>query len=347
MRVICKISGIEFFSSPHFKQEQTVVDLHPIFRLSRKELLNKAKKYGHGDFNHEEEKLIFLALLNATDAVEWEMPATPDISIVSKNLEQVFKLVSWYDTVGGDHLKLPKLRVGIYNCYLDNIAIFISTWYEVRKEWMSYSSRRLLAKVLEDREAVLERLIHSPRATEDYSKRLASWAMDAGKVPLDRKEEWTKIFCTSPDTKALSLDLDELLDLQDHMEKELYNVTAPGHGSGSIFSAKVLEHVHKLVKIREGGFLGLLGGKVGGPQGTYELYLEEEDFSSDEAIESMKDKLSSEIQKYAILAPGTDEPRKEDYPGKLADWIRAKASWALGNSARGKLEKLKSLSSRA
>ena len=303
MRVICRISGMEGFSFPHFKNEQTVVDLHPIFRLSRKELLSKAKKYGYGEYDAEEEKLIFLALLHATEAVEWELPAQPDVITVHKNLEQMFKLVTWYDMVGGDHLKLPKLRVGIYNQKLENINVFITTWYEVRQEWMSYSSRKMLQQVLEDREAVLERLIHSPKATEDYAKRLAGWAMVAGKVHQDRVEEWTKIFCTKPDDHALSLDLDELLDMRDHMITELYAVTAAGGGTGSIFSAKVLEHLHKLVKIREGGLLGLLGAKVGGPSGTYQMYLEDEDLSSDEAIESMKGSWKQRYRSISIWRP--------------------------------------------
>ncbi|MDE1919030.1 MAG: hypothetical protein KGH96_23565, partial [Sphingomonadales bacterium] len=113
MIVKCYISGILIKSGDEFKNEPTVIDTHPIFKVSVRSLLARAKRWGLGGYSAQEEKLLFLALLNSTNAVEWEVPATPSEQVVKKNLESMFKLVAWYDKVitEGSMIKLPKLRV--------------------------------------------------------------------------------------------------------------------------------------------------------------------------------------------------------------------------------------------
>jgi hypothetical protein len=357
VKLLCKISGVEYQSSTYFDNEPIFPDTHPVFRLPARTLLAKAKKWGSGNYSEQEEKLLFLSLLNATGAVIWEVPAEPEHQTVLKNMESVFKLLAWYTEVSAGTLKLPVYRVSSYNYTLSNIGTFVSSWYEVRKAWMSPGSRKLLEDILEQREFMLTKLIHSQKGqnTEAYAKRLASWAMDAGRVedtpeyPQKRKI-WTDLFLLKLGSSELfSCDLDELLDLRDHMEKELYAVGSIGAGYGSLYSSKVLEHLEKLVTQRKGGYIAYLGGEVGGAAGTFSISSQEEVESSWEL--EAEGRSSSEtgeeiLRLEKLLADSgcpSSYPKKENYPGKLSDWIRANASWTLNSESREKLAFLRGL----
>jgi hypothetical protein len=326
MRLVCKISGEEFFSSEDFKQHNALVSFHPIFYLTKRQLLATSKRYGQGGYSAKEEKLLFLAMLNSIEAVEWLVPADPDMQTIGKYTEQVYKLLAWYEAVSAHGLKLPKLRVTEYNYNLHNIGGFIQAWYEVRQEWMAPKLKAALADLMEAREYRLHKLIHSAKSTDAYAKRLATWAMDAANVPEDRREEWVEILSTPATEKAFSLDLLELQDLKDHMERELYAVGNINKGSGSIYSAKVLEHLQKLLSLREGGMLSLLGGTTGNKTAVFTLKTETQTFTEEDAAV-----LRTKIASYGSTEV---EPKKEDYPGKLVDYLRAKAAWTLAKSAR-------------
>lgn len=336
MHILCPISGEDFFSSMDFKNEPAITTPHPIFSLPPRSLLAKAKKYGNQRYTEKEEKLLFLALLNSTEAVEWEVPGSPTPQVVSKNLDTLFKLVAWFQEVKGYSLTLPKMRVSLLNNSLENINIFISAWYEIRQEWMSQSSRKLLADVIEHREQLLDKLIHSPRSTEQYAKKLISWALIAANVPKDRWEEWTHIFCLKLNEEALTADLDELLDMRDLFERELYKKGVGVHsGGGSLYSHKTLEHLQKLVKIKEGGLLGLLGAEVGGPGNTFSFLTHTN--IAPEKEESRKKEL---VEFIATKNAPASEPLKKEYEGRISDWIRAKAAWVLVKAAKEELFQL-------
>lgn len=337
MKLICPISGIEFFSSEHFKDEKLLTDTHPIFHLSYEKLLAKAGKaihFGKEVYSPEEEKLLFLALLNCTNAVEWNHIADPHISTIKKHFYSLFKTVSWYKSVDGEGLKLPHFRVTEETYTLENIGVFIYTWYEIRQEWMAPSHRKLLQDILEQREYALAKLVHSVKKTEQYAGRLASWAMDAAEVPKERREEWTALMKLQTDNEILTADKFELEDLMDWMQSHLYSEGGVGHSAGIKGDAagKVLALVDRIMKVREGGRIGLLTSSVHGPANTFRIKID--------SIETSEDTEEAGIQlqklQAQLLASGAtlEEPRREDYRSDIKGWIRARANWILTASLR-------------
>jgi hypothetical protein len=344
MRVLCKISGLEFFSSDHFKTDSKLIDYHPIFKLPVRTLLSRAKKYGEMKYSDEEETLLFLALLNSTNAITWNIQAQPTVPTVKKHLESVFKLVSWYSSIDSSVVKFPNYRVTENNYTLDNIGIFITSLYEIRNEWRSPASRKLLQDVLEDREFRLNKLIHSShRNPTTYASILASWAMDAAEVKNtkeypDKREVWISLFKLNPDKDLFSADLDELLDLQDHMQKCLYSVGSVGNGAGTQYSAEVLTHLHNLVEMRKGGMLTYLGGYDAIPSNTFSV-LPETSYTS-YTTENLKDREQELVKQLQDAGAPLTLPiaTAPEYIGKLSTYVRARAAWVVTTKLREELE---------
>ena len=243
----------------------------------------------------------------------------------------MFKMLSWYSVVDSTTLKLPRIRVTPYNYTLDNVGVYIKNWYDIRQDWQATGSmsRKLLDDLKENREFILHKMIHSLKSTDQLAKRLADWAMIEAKVHPDRIAEWTVIINTKAGEDALSLDLDELQDLDDHMRRHLY-----GEGkTGTEFSAKLLEHLDKLVKIRLGGRLALLGGELSSPSESFQIK-----FDKMESGEEIAGEIEQLEQRLAASNSPSIEPHKENYPNRLSDYIRARAAWVLAADLRADLE---------
>lgn len=365
MKVICKISGIEFFSSEEFQNDHVLKDLHPIFKLPTRTILSKAKRYGDKKYSDREETLLFLSLLNTSKLVEWETAANPSISIVKQYLEPLFKLVAWVSEIETSSIEFPKYRVTRQNTTLDNISSFITALYEVRNEWRSPSSRKLLQDILENREIRLHKLIHSSsRNPTIYAGILASWAMDATNVVdtpkhPNRREVWSNLFKLQPDKDLFDCDLDELLSLQSHMETHLY---APNSQViGTAYSAEVLKHLNVLVEMRKHGLFAFLE-----PSQTFsilsEVSFEEVEnekkkvynspyFHIDENENSHENKPNSWKQREQVILSKLAEMKAPDtlpvasnpeYVGKLSTYLRAKSAWLLSTDLRKELKHVRS-----
>lgn len=334
MKCYCQISGVEFFSSEDFKEENTVQTYHPIFLLPARSLLAKAQKFGKFLYSEREEKLLFLALLHATEAVKWEVPAAPTEQTVKKNMESVFKLLAWYEKISQGSLRFPELRVTAYNYTLDNIGVFITSWYECRKEYMAPESRRLLAAVLEEREYKLTRLINSPRDTFAFAGKLWDWAKVAADISdPGQLEEWGRLFTLNLNNGLLAcseLENKEIEDMRDWMQEHLYATGSIGAGSGSSYSAKVLEHTHKLVNLSRGGMTGYLSSELGGPQNTFQLLVEADTSDGVEKLQELEAELvrKSEEKKVSLhILQSFSQPDRINYKGRLSDWIRDNSTW--------------------
>src|ERR1700749_4012121 len=109
MKCWCGISGRSFFADDTFQNEPEIIYKHPIFSLSSRSLLARARKWGRSKYSEEEEKLLFLALLDKTNSVSWEVPANPSPATVKKHMEALFTLILWYSDVNSESLKLPHL----------------------------------------------------------------------------------------------------------------------------------------------------------------------------------------------------------------------------------------------
>lgn len=318
MKCWCPISGRSFLADDTFQNEPEVPYLHPIFSLTNRSLLARARKWGKGNYSIEDEKLLFLALLNKTNSVAWEVPANPHPSTVKKYMESIFKLIIWYSEVDSNSLKLPHLRVSAYHNDLSNIGSFISAVYEVRKEWMEPAIRRIQDQLLEVREQKLYKAIHSRKTTEEYSKQLADYAVIAAQIPESKIPCWTEIITTPLDHSIFTLDPYEVSLLINWIHKHLYK------GSGSIHSAKLLEHVNKLYSIQKEGMLTYLGGELKvDPRSTFQIKID--DMGDDDREEQVASLKELEDRLSASGAP-SEEPIRGKYLS-LLQWAKDMAKW--------------------
>jgi hypothetical protein len=353
MRCYCPISGRNYFSDNIFKDKwTTLIDPHPIFRVPIETLLPKAAvavRYGEKRFSEEEQTLIFLALLHSTGAVEWEVPANPSYSLVLKNLDPVLRVATWYYKVSSPSNQLPKMRVSEVNKNLDNIAIWIAAWYEARKEFNLPHSKKLLQDLNENIEYRINKLIHTPGTNTFQLMRngLAVWALNSAEVKgADKREEWRRILCLQSEEEIYREDLEELEDIFNWMRDHLYHPSSLGGGSGNLFSAKVLEHTDKIVKIKRGGRLGSISDSVGGPAGTFQMLSSasshEEKSMKVLELEEILSSSHSTLQSQGIPIP-TEEPKQSSFGGnKLAFW-KAKAAWRIIEPTLASIREIKTM----
>lgn len=312
MRVYCQYSGVEFDITGFGGTKLTYV--HPIFTAEPKWLLSRMGHWAAQKFTPEESKLLFLALLHATELVEFKATAHPDNNTVQMNMEPLARIMSWMIGINRVHLVMPKFVVQPDNRKLTNVRYWIENWYDARKQFEDGYSKYLLGRKLADKEQALERLIkNSQRTTEDYAGLLATWALQASSAPKGLYDYWRELFCLKglKVYAAKAIDLQELLE---HLEEHLEH--------GSIFAASTLKHVRTLVQKNKAGL-------------NYGLGITDEDL---EAIEGSPFSIvegtveEHNMQVIAASAP-EQEPKPLEY-GSRIQYLRAKAAWELAQKAR-------------
>lgn len=332
MKIKCRYSGIVFFSSSAFKDDPAVDDLHPIFRVPRRTLLAKSKNYGTGKYDIHEERLLFLALLNSTDAVTFEHPANPKHSLIRRNMEGLFRLVAWYDEVAPGTIKLPTFRVTEHSYTLESIGSFIRSWYEVRKEYFAPAARKAQLEHLEAREYMIHKLINSPhKKIENYASRLIAWALPAAEIyDPDLIEEYTALYTLKGDA-IFNADLDELIGMRNTLQKGLLTPGSHASGAGLSITLQVLHYAEKLVKTRaEGKYAAIIGND---PANSFTL------LSSSYA--QISDTVDLEQEENLILAQMKEmgmpeaEPNKMLYPSSQGmKWMMDMSAWRLTRQLR-------------
>lgn len=317
MKVFCRYSGVEFEVQGTFKHLHST-NFHPIFTLPLKELLTLSTDWFDGKTSKEENYLLFLALLRNTDLIDWKVPVhNMSYSTVQKYMEAMLKTATWVDAIGSKHvnrkhyivdpitevlieLPLPRWIINHTTNNLENVGVWLETWNNTKYEWMEHSKQRELRNSIVAREQLLLKQIqlHFDN-TENYSNRLANWAMDAANVPMEWRAAWTRLF----NLKGLSVyaekpfNLDRLLE---HMEDEL-PVT-----DSTTFSFYVLKHVRKLVAQNKKG--------IGSELGFDDIKIVDEN-----SIENKNRKI------VAASAPLV-EPVEKDYSNKFL-YLKAKAAF--------------------
>jgi hypothetical protein len=333
MLCYCPISGTNYRTDNFSGRWKGVVpQQHPIFSAPLDSLLQRSGDLVAGNLSPTENRLLFLALLFNTGQVSLEpgVCAEPSQQTILRNSEALIRFISWYDGVWKSRLFLPAIIIRHESRKIENIQHWLEAWNNAKETWENSKAARksLEAHWQEEteqqrKEAALSRLIHSAtKNPENYAGRLASWAMIAGKVPPDWREDWTKLFHLKglDIFQAKNIDLQELVD---HMEENLEVYHAP------IFSTTVLSHVRRLLRMNSAG-LGTwieTGDSTNGSGTPWSIL-------DDEVEEHNK---TVAISRYA---PPEGSPRPSDpgaYPNRLA-FLRAKAAWELQEARRVELE---------
>lgn len=300
-RIICGISDIPFTCS-HIpivlaNREYT----HPIFMLPQRKLLGLYSLYVKGNLTDIDAYLLFLALLNSTDAVEWVVPTkvtTSTPSIIASNIGQLVKVIWETNAIVHPSFKQPRFFIRSDTNSLDNIKVWIAAWQDnitlFKSGIDSISEHQKLIQV----EKKLAKIIFSPEAgNTKLASAVAEWADKAAAFPSAKREAWKLIIRKCYNLEAMfSTPKEDIVAIKNYCEENLE--------SGSI-------HFHNLMKTLRTGisnhndFLGLGSFDSTDKNCGYTLL----DTDNSIAESTMLDIIKSAPDK---------EPTASDYPNKLS-----------------------------
>lgn len=316
-KILCGISGIEF------KVEHCSIYLssreyaHPIFFIEQKKLLGLYSKYIHGELPEIDSYLLFLALLNSTDLIDWRVPASytsQTQSIIANNIDTLVKVVSHINAIKNPHFTCAKIVISPETKTLDNCKYWIQSWVDSYNDFLSGNKKRELLDDILAIESRLEHIIKDANKKEaKYAAVLADWADKAGSFPkfpvkyqntsIPCNEYWKLIIRKAVNTESIfSIPKSDIIELIEHCEDSIEH--------GSIYSHSLMSILRTGLE-KQNSFLGL--GDVDIKASTYRIL---------DAESSVED-----ANKLAMIdsAP-TEKPIESKYPSKIA-YLRAKLKY--------------------
>lgn len=323
MKILCAISGIEFqcehFPATLHSREAT----HPIFNIPQKKLISFVSKWSGNELTQTDSYLLFLALLDSTELINWKTPVhitTNTPSIVANNMEPLLHCIGKINIVK-DHTNLPQFVVNQDTKTLYNIRHWIEAWEVAIQDYKDGYRQADLNERLKRREQALERII---RANKNYPSKfagtLAEWAAQAGYFPefemefrgelITCSEYWKRIIKACVNEERIfnvpSSDLEELIS---HCEDNI------PHGTTYAFT---LMQLLRDGRNKQRNFLDL--GDIDISGSTFRI-LDADTSTQDANIKALIDS-----------AP-IDKPERKDYPSDFAH-LRAKVKWEMAQRYR-------------
>ena len=319
MKILCGLSSIEF-QCDHFPAYLHAREtFHPIFSIPQKKLISYTRKWAAGELTATDNYLLFLAILNSSDLVEFRVPAirTPFTdSIVAQNMESLVRTVIKLNTVTNPTVVFPRYVITPETKNLSNVKYWIENWHNSYQEFLDGYRAAHKSEKLSRRESALERMIKNPhKPISAYASQIADWAATAGSFPeglipspfsnlqISLSDYWKQIISRCANETALfSIPRTDLDDLLEHCEQ---NIPVGTIYSNALF--KILRHAIE----RQKNFLGL--GDLDISRSTYQI------------LESSDDAESANIRAMIDSAPES-EPNPDQYPTRFA-YLKAKLRW--------------------
>jgi hypothetical protein len=318
VKILCSLSGVEF-NAEHFPGTFYSRELsHPIFYLPQKRLLSYTAKWASNELTRTDSYLLFLALLNSSEQVEFRVPVFRNEhtdSLVALNMEPLVRTIIKLNAVRNPAITFPRFAITTETRYLSNVHHWIEAWQNAWQDFQdgyrsAHESRKLIT-----REAALQRMIKNPhKDIREYAAQLAEWAAVAGEFPsfltqspwnslkISCSDYWKAIIVRAAKNEFLhSVSAADLQELLDHCEDKIPAGTIYSH---ALF--KLLRHA----KERLTNYLGFGDVDI---RSTYTL------LDSSSTIES------ANIKAMVDSAPLT-QPRPEEYPNKFK-YLQAKLKW--------------------
>lgn len=225
MRLTCQYSKITFSTSAMLSTgvQAPVQCVHPVFYADLEYLSKLYDAWEEGKMKEvRDQRLLFLALLNATDHIDWYCAADPKAETVLQNMEDLFNHVMWMRDIMLPRLSLPRFAVNHSTCKLGNVKVWMETWTEIRSDFEKGYLSRAEEQRKARRQAALD--ILSERKIKDdtsktrhlaYLRTLADWAAVALKFPEPLASFWKQIIRCQSARAALDfrpVDVEELLE---------------------------------------------------------------------------------------------------------------------------------------
>jgi len=320
-RILCAKSGVQF-QVEHFPISFTMGELHhPIFDAPLKRLWKYYPKWQSAELGEVDSYLLFLALLNATELVEFRTAAMRTgntAQIVASNMQSLVSCIGRISGIKTPRFVLPRFVVSRDTATLGNVKHWIDIWDSQYADFVNGLAQQDLRTKLQKRESALERLIKNPSIKpERYAHLLAQWAAEAAAFPvfttnirgtiLPLSEYWKDLIikCYSS-IDIIQINRDDLVELIEHCEDNLEN-----YSMGSIFS-------HQLFSTLRGGLQTIDGFfSIGSP--TFSILSDNDDVGE------------SNLQLLINDAPAF-EPHRKDYPTEFA-YLKARMKWRLASAS--------------
>jgi hypothetical protein len=332
MQILCAISGLSFVCEHFPGQFHTRESVHPIFLLEQKKLISYMGKWSSGGLTPTDSYLLMLALLRSTELVDFRVPAwrtASTESIVSLSMEPLVRVLIKMNTISDVHSVFSRYAITPDTKDLSNLPDWIDNWMDCYKEHQDNYRHHLENRKLISREAALERLIKSPqKPISSYATQIAEWAAAAGKFPsgltlspktglqIPLSDYWKGLIVKCAKQEGLyGIPRADLTELLEHCECEI--------PLGSIFSQMLFDVLRKGIE-KQKNFLGF--GDLDLSSTTYVM---------------LSDSGNTEDANMKILIDSApeEEPRKEQYPSKIA-YIRARMKWDMKKKLGSSLEHL-------
>lgn len=319
MKLYCQYSGVNFNLPQLPTLKSTVLTVHPIFHMDKKALFKLYSDWADGLMESEtDRRLVFLAMLNSTDLIDWRATANPTDACVQANMPSLYYTTRWATAIQTPGFKLPKFAITNDTRKLENISHWLQVWENIRENFdISYRTTSQIEKQ-KTREEMLEKLIKSRGETGRFAGLLCQWAFDAASVPENIRDYWRQIL-TSKGINIFSIPSVDMAELVEHFEDSLAE-------HGSIYSYTFLSYIRSLQKQIVTG----LGFNITNSLDLVDIVTRSE-YS---IIEGGDDVTSTEIiniQKIINSAPSV-EPVESAYPNRVA-FLRAKISWKMASRA--------------
>jgi hypothetical protein len=292
---------------------------HPIFFLPQKKLLGLVSKYEHGELGDIESYLLYLALFNSTDLVEFRVPASYDPKttpyILANGIEPLAKIAFKLNAITVPSFQCPKFVITPDTKNLSNSLHWIHAWESSLNDFMEGNRRRVINEEIEAIEARIYRMILDPNVKpEKHANTLAIWAAKAASFPeyqtktetifgnMSLCEYWQLIIRKCVNEKAIfDVPAKDIAELIEHCETNLE--------LGTIYSHSLLNLLRD-GREKQISYLGL---------GNLDEYTLSEPFV---ILEDSDDTGDANLISVINSAP-TIEPKRMDYKSEF-DYQRAR-----------------------
>lgn len=318
MQIKCAYSGISF-SCEHFPATLNNGESHhPIFSIPQKSLFQYARKWAARELTDTDSYLLYLALLNSTDLLEWRIHAirTPrTVQMVESNMASLLHIVGKINLISHPSFVLSHIAITQETRDFSNSRHWMENWESAVVDFNNgYKEAKLRDKLVE-REHRIERLVRdSNKPIEDYARHLADWAEMASAFPtyvvrVDNKpipinEYWKSIIVACCKEERIFLIPKEHIEkLLEHMEDNLM--------AGSTAANVTFKLVRSGLK-KQHNYLGL--GEIDLSDSPKYTIISDESTIQDANVMAM------------INSAPLHRPTKEQYPSQIA-YLRAKVKW--------------------
>lgn len=331
MYILCSISGITYQTTLFNKVSLSSREhYHPIFSAPLKILKSLTEQYSADitTFSDQETYLLFLALLNSTDLIDYQIPAklipVKTISAITSCFPSLLEILPVIYATPNRAKVFASYSITTETCTLEDIPNLIKTWKDNSSEYIDGYKSVSLSERIATRQTVLEPFIKNTTLDPaKYATHLAEWAALAGQFPdfailnpithtsTTCSYYWKQLIkaCCNEE-KIFSLPTSDLQELLEHCEE---NISA-----GSIYANKLFQ-VLRTGQDHQKNYLGL--GDINISEVGFVI------LSPETSIE--------DANKAALIASAPQKlPLESEYPNRLA-YLQAKAKWDM--AARNKL----------